>query len=219
MLIEPFQSLAELLPALGFLMLNVLIPGPNVLNTVGTSIGSDRLSGFYCALACGLGLFIWAVLALLGAAALFITFPGLTFGLTVIGALLLWYFSARYCSKALSKNDTALNSINTTKSLAFKRAFFIMITNPKVLTTWLAVISLFPIITQNTLNMTLFTFLSGFASFIGHAIYAFIFSSNTAKDVYQIIHKPINGIVGIGFFIYGAKLIYELFKQSISYLG
>jgi len=156
---------------------------------------------------------------LLGAAALFITFPGLKFGLTVIGALLLWYFSARYCSKALSKNDTALNSINTTKSLAFKRAFLIMITNPKVLTTWLAVISLFPIITQNTLNITLFTFLSGFASFIGHAIYAFIFSSNTAKVVYQIIHKPINGIVGIGFFIYGAKLIYELFKQSISYLG
>ena len=212
MLIVFFQSLAELLPALGFLMLNVLIPGPNVLNTVGTSIGSNRLSGFYCALACGLGLFIWAVLALLGASALFITFPVLRLGLTFIGAILLWYFAARYCSKALSKNDTSLNSINTTKSLAFKRAFLIMVTNPKVLTTWLAVISLFPIITQNTLNIALFTFLSGFASFIGHAIYAFIFSSDTARDVYQKIHKPINGIVGFGFFIYGAKLIYELFK-------
>ena len=62
---EFFQSLAGLLPALGFLMLNVLIPGPNVLNTVGTSIGSSRLSGVYCAVACGVGLFIWAIIALL----------------------------------------------------------------------------------------------------------------------------------------------------------
>ena len=60
---EFFQSLAELLPALGFLMLNVLIPGPNVLNTVGTSIGSSRLSGIYCAVACGVGLFVWALMA------------------------------------------------------------------------------------------------------------------------------------------------------------
>lgn len=207
---EFFQSLAGLLPALGFLMLNVLIPGPNVLNTVGTSIGSSRLSGVYCAVACGVGLFIWAIIALLGAGALFITFPFLKFGLTIFGVTLLWYFAAKYCSKALSKTASSLNALNMTKSGAFKHAFVIMVTNPKVLTTWLAVISLFPVIIQNTLNIITFALLSGLASFIGHATYAFIFSSHVAQNTYEKIHRLINGLVGVGFFIYGAKLIFEL---------
>ena len=49
---EYIALLTAFLPALGFLMLNVLIPGPNVLNTVATSIGSGRLAGIYCAYAC-----------------------------------------------------------------------------------------------------------------------------------------------------------------------
>ena len=207
---EFFQSLAELLPALGFLMLNVLIPGPNVLNTVGTSIGSSRLSSIYCAVACGVGLFVWALMALLGAAALFITFPVLKFGLTIFGATLLWYFATRYCSKAISKTISPLNAITIAEGSAFRRALIIMIANPKVLTTWLAVISLFPIIIQNTFNIVTFSLLSGLASFVGHAIYALIFSSGMARDMYQKIHRLINGLVGIGFYLYGAQLIYGL---------
>jgi threonine/homoserine/homoserine lactone efflux protein len=52
--------------------------------------------------------------------------------------------------------------------------------------------------------------LSGLASFVGHAIYALIFSSGMARDMYQKIHRLINGLVGIGFYLYGAQLIYGL---------
>ena len=207
---EYIELLTAFLPALGFLMLNVLIPGPNVLNTVATSIGSGRLAGIYCAYACGLGLLVWAITALSGAAMLFFTFPVLKLGLTLIGALLLWYFAIRYFSKAISKRDNTIDAIGIAKSLAFKRAFFIMITNPKVLTTFLALISLFPLVTQNFTNILLFSLLSSFASFAGHSVYAAMFSSNIAGEVYNRLYKSINFLVGFGFLIYGGKLFLDI---------
>ena len=207
---EYIALLNAFLPALGFLMLNVLIPGPNVLNTVATSIGSSRLVGIYCAYACGLGLLVWAIAALSGAAILFFTFPVLKLGLTLIGALLLWYFAIRYFSRAFSKRENKIDAIGMAKSLAFKRAFFIMITNPKVLTTFLAVISLFPIVTQNFTNILLFSFLSSFASFAGHSAYAVIFSSHVAAKAYNKLYKSINLLVGLGFLMYGGKLFLDI---------
>ena len=207
---EYIALLTAFLPALGFLMLNVLIPGPNVLNTVATSIGSSRLAGIYCAYACGLGLLIWAVAALSGAAILFLAFPVLKLGLTLIGALLLWYFAIRYFLKAISKRENPVDAIYMAKSLAFKRAFLIMITNPKVLTTFLAVISLFPIVAQNFTNILFFSLLSSFASFAGHSAYAVIFSSNIAANAYTKLYKSINLIVGLGFLIYGGKLFLDI---------
>ena len=75
----------DLLPALGFLMVNVFIPGPNVLNTIATAMGSGRQAGLACALACGLGLLLWAIAVLLGAAALFAAVPLIEAGFTTVG--------------------------------------------------------------------------------------------------------------------------------------
>lgn len=207
---EYITLLITLLPALGFLMLNVLIPGPNVLNTIATSIGTNRLAGIYCAYACGLGLLVWAVLALSGAAILFFAFPVLKLGLTIIGALLLWYFAMRYFSKVFSRREDKIDAIGVTNFVAFKRAFFIMITNPKVLTTFLAVISLFPIVTLNFTNILLFSLLSSFASFAGHSVYAIIFSSDVAVKAYSRLYNAINFLVGFGFLIYGGKLFLDI---------
>lgn len=209
-MIEYFYLLFAMSPALGFLMLNVLIPGPNVLNTVATSIGSSRIAGISCAYACGLGLLVWAIIALTGAALLFFTFPVLKLGLTLIGALLLWYFSFRYFSKVISKNDNSIEALETTNPQAFKRAFFIMITNPKVLTTWLAVISLFPIVVQSHIHIIIFSILAAIASFVGHSIYALIFSATLATRIYNRLYNIINFLVGFGFLIYGGKLFLDI---------
>ena len=48
----------DLLPALGFFLLNVFVPGPNVLNTIATSTGSGYRAGLACAVACGLGILL-----------------------------------------------------------------------------------------------------------------------------------------------------------------
>lgn len=197
----------DLLPALGFFLLNVFVPGPNVLNTIATSIGSGYRAGLACALACGLGILLWASAALFGAAAFFDAYPLANQSLIILGGSLLIYFAFRYLRKAFNPQSQLQSIQDQSFSLAFWQAFMVMITNPKVLTTWLAVISLFPIITLGLQNIFGFMVLSAAASFSGHAIFATFFSSKTAAAMYLLLYRPLNGLVGIGFFFYGINLL------------
>ena len=196
-----------LLPALGFFLLNVFVPGPNVLNTIATSTGSGYRAGLACALACGLGILLWASAALFGAAAFFETYPLANQSLIILGGSLLIYFAVRYLRKAFNPQSQLESIQDQSFSLAFWQAFVVMMTNPKVLTTWLAVISLFPAITLGLQNILGFILLSAVASFSGHAIFATFFSSKTAAAMYLLLYRPLNGLVGIGFFFYGIKLL------------
>ena len=201
------MTFVDLLPALGFFLLNVFVPGPNVLNTIATSTGSGYRAGLACALACGLGILLWASAALFGAAAFFETYPFATQSLIVLGGSLLIYFAVRYLRKAINPQSDLVSIHDQTFASAFWQAFVVMMTNPKVLTTWLAVISLFPIITDGVPNILEFILLSAAASFSGHALFASFFSSRTAAAIYLSLYRPLNGLVGIGFFFYGIKLL------------
>ena len=125
----------DLLPALGFFLLNVFVPGPNVLNTIATSTGSGYRAGLACALACGLGILLWASAALFGAAAFFETYPLANQSLIILGGSLLIYFAVRYLRKAFNPQSQLESIQDQSFSLAFWQAFVVMMTNPKVLTT------------------------------------------------------------------------------------
>ena len=197
----------DLLPALGFFLLNVFVPGPNVLNTIATATGSGHRAGLACALACGLGIFLWASAALFGAAAFFEKYPLANQSLIVLGGVLLLYFSVRYLRKALNPHSDLVSITDQSFASSFWQAFVVMMTNPKVLTTWLAVISLFPIITMGLSNILGFTLLSSLASFSGHALFAIFFSSKPAARIYLSLYRPVNAVVGVGFCLYGFKLL------------
>jgi len=203
-------SIIDFLPPLGFFVLNVFVPGPNVLNTIAISMGSGRSSGVACALACGLGLLISGLVALFGATLLFYKIPIIYTGLTVFGGVMLLYFAQRYIRKSLSPSAKLIALQDIDKNIAFQQAFLVVMSNPKVMTTWLAVISLFPFIASNAYNAFIFSTMAGMASFIGHFIFATVFSTSLASQIYMQLYKPINGIVGIGFVIYGMKLFLSL---------
>ena len=200
----------DLLPHLGFLLLNVFIPGPNVLNTIATAMGSGRRAGLACALACGLGLLCWAIGVLIGAAALFAAFPITKSVITALGGLLLQYFGVRYIRKALSHAIIIEAVENRPMSAAFWQAFLVMMTNPKVMTTWLAVISLFPVVARDAPHIATFSVMAGCLSFAGHALFATLFSSRAAGRIYMMLYRPINALVGVCFCLYGLKLLFEL---------
>jgi threonine/homoserine/homoserine lactone efflux protein len=191
------MSFINLLPALGFLILNVFVPGPNVLNTIATAIGSGYRTGLACAVACGVGILLWATAALFGAAVFFQQYPLANKSLVIIGGVLLLYFSFKYIKRSLNRNEELVSIQNQSYNSAFWQALLVM----------LAVISLFPIITDGLQNILSFIILSALASFLGHAIFATLFSSKAASIIYLSLYRPINGIVGIGFCFYGLKLL------------
>ena len=199
-------QLINLIPALGFFILNVFIPGPNVLNTIATSMGSGRSSGIACAFATCLGVFLTSLISLFGAAIILYKIPFIYKSLTVLGGLLLLYFSKRYIEKALSSSERLVALENINIKIAFRQAFLVLITNPKMMTTFLAVISLFPIVASNFKYVLIFSFMASISSFSGHFIFATIFSTDLASKIYMKLYRPINGLVGIGFIIYSLKL-------------
>lgn len=149
---EPLLLVAPLI----FFALNVLTPGPNVLNTIGTALGSGRAAAYGCAAACAIGVLGWAAAALLGAGALFAAVPELRDGLTALGALVLIYFAYRYLRRALGRSDAVQRIDGVTPRGAFSQALLVLATNPKALTTWIALLSIFPQISVSWVSMAAF---------------------------------------------------------------
>ena len=209
-MLDFYVFITILLPALGFFILNVFIPGPNVLNTIATSMGSGRASGIACAMATGLGVMLTSLVSLLGAAVIFYKIPLIYKSLTVIGGLLLIYFAKRYIQKALSSGEKLIALQDIDSKIAFRQAFLVLMSNPKMMTTYLAVISLFPIVASNFKYAILFSLMAGSTSFIGHLIFATVFSTRFASEIYMKLYRPINGLVGIVFILYSIKLFISL---------
>jgi amino acid exporter len=203
-------EIINILPPIGFFILNVFIPGPNVLNTIATSMGSGRTSGISCALATGLGVILTSSVSLFGAAIIFYKVPFIYQSLTIIGGILLIYFAIRYIKKALSSDEKLVALQNIDTKVAFRQAFLVLMSNPKMMTTYLAVISLFPIVASNFQYAIIFSLVAGATSFTGHFIFATIFSTHIASEVYMKLYRPINGLVGIVFIFYSTKLFISL---------
>ena len=79
-----------------------------------------------------------------------------------------------------------------------------------MLTTYLAIVSLFPIVAGNFQNALVFSLMAGISSFARHLIFATIFPTSIASKIYMILYKPINALVGIGFIFYALKLFSNL---------
>ena len=173
-------------------------------------MGSGRPSGVACAFATGLGVTLTSLASLLGAAIIFYKFPIIYKSLTVIGGLLLIYFAKRYIQKALTSGQKLIALQNIDSKVAFRQAFLVLMSNPKMITTYLAVISLFPVITSNIKYATFFSLIAGLSSFSGHFIFATIFSTRIASKIYMKLYRSINGLVGIGFIFYAIKLFLNL---------
>lgn len=201
------MSYTDLIAPLGFFAVNVLTPGPNVLNTIGVSLGSGRAAGYGCAAACGLGVTLWAAAALLGAGALFAAVPEARVGLTAFGAAVLLYFAYRYLRRALRPAEAVARIDGATPRAAFAQALLVLASNPKALTTWVALLTIFPAISASIGSMIAFGLGCATVAAVGHTVYATVFSTRQAARLYAKAIRPVNGAVGIGFTAYAIKLL------------
>lgn len=198
----------------GFLALNILTPGPNVLNTVTLAIGSGRRAGLGAALGTGAGFAVWSVGAMLGLAALLAAAPRARLGLSLLAAGLLVWFALRHLAAAragfAARRRGAPASPPGRAGLGpgagFARAVGVLMTNPKALTTWLAVAGLFPVTQAGPGDLALFCLgCAGLGAGI-HAIYALVFSTAPAARAWLRAAPALNLGVGLFFLGFAARL-------------
>nr|WP_246413582.1 LysE family translocator [Rubricella aquisinus] len=203
------MPLAEFIAVWVFFGINILSPGPNVLNTIGTAMGSGRRAGLACAIAVGPGVAIWSLATVLGVAALFRVVPWAETLLTGIGAALLIWFATRFFKRARARV-----SVDATKGMSARRAFLgslaILATNPKAMTTWLVILSVFPVDRATPGDMALLVVGSSILAVTGHVFYALMFSTRPAARIYARWAPVVNAGVGVFFLFVAAKLIRDL---------
>ena len=203
--------LSEFLAVWAILAVNILSPGPNVLNTMTTAMGSGRAAGLASALGVGLGIGIWCLGMTLGMAAVFRVFPQLRIMLTALGICLLLWFALRYLRNAWAgwRGTGAVLKGRTGLSFgsSFLRSLSVNALNPKALTTWVAILSLFPVGHAGWGDILLLWAGTASLAFTIHAGYAVVFSTAAAQRLFLRAAPAVNAGVGLFFIAFALKLL------------
>lgn len=201
----------EFLTVWAILAVNILSPGPNVLNTITTAMGSGRAAGIASALGVGLGIGIWCLGMTLGMAAVFRTFPATRIALTVLGIGLLLWFASRYLRNAWTGRRGAGAAFAGRAGLSFRASFLRSLSvnalNPKALTTWVAILTLFPVARAGAGDVLLLWAGTACLAFTIHTGYALAFSTDPAARFYLNAAPAVNAGVGIFFVAFALKLL------------
>lgn len=172
-----------------FLAANIASPGPNVLTTIALAIGSGRAAGFGSAAGVGLGIGLWCLSMTLGVATVLTALPGATLGLTLTAIGLLSWFAWRYAKAALA-GFRGRGTARPTRSdgagfvTGFRRSLAVNALNPKALTSWLAVLAMFPTARATPADIALLCAGACALSFSLHAAYTLAFSTPAVLRAY-----------------------------------
>ncbi len=192
---------------------NVLAPGPNVFTTIATALGSGRRVALAIPPAVFLGVLIWASAAVLGAAVVFRQVPALEPTLRAVGGLLLLWFASRYLRRAWRWEASGVKPREISPRAAFGLALGVLATNPKALTTWLVLLSIFPAGTASPAAIAVMILGAATIAALGHLFYALAFSTRHAAAIYARIGRWITGGVGLFFMGLGLLLLAEVARS------
>lgn len=201
------------------LALNILSPGPNVLNTITTAMGSGRPAGMASAAGVGLGIGAWCLSMSLGMAALFAVVPYAEETLTLIASGLLVWFAAKYLRAGyhgLAGRDLSLRGVSGLGvKQSFLRSLAVNATNPKALTTWIAILGIFPTAEAGGADIALLTAGACCLSLSIHAVYAALFSTRRAAGFYLRAAPAVNLAVGVFFAGFAVRLVAPLAARAL----
>lgn len=176
-----------------FLAANIASPGPNVLNTIALAMGSGRAAGFGSAAGVGLGIGLWCLSMTLGVASLLALIPAATLALTGVAAALLLWFAWRYARTAAHgfrqraksmPQDLDAGRDGAGFASGFRRSLAVNALNPKALTSWLAVLAIFPTTRATGADIALLCAGACTLSFGLHSAYTLAFSTPAALRAY-----------------------------------
>ena len=196
--------LSEFLGVWAFLGVNIASPGPNVINTITTAMHGGRSAGMASAAGVALGIGLWCLAMSFGVAAVFALWPPAQGLLTLLAMLLLCGFSWRYLAAAVAgfrgqRSGVARRAPMAGLRASFLRSLGVNVMNPKALTSWLAVLSLFPVARAGRADIAVLCLGAMAMSFSIHTAYATLFSTEAALRFYQRRGWVLSGVSGVFF--------------------
>src|SRR5690606_27926959 len=113
-------------------------PGPNMFAVIAVALGRGRRPSLFVVAGIASGTLVWAGLTALGLGAVFAAMPSLLTVLKFVGGAYLCVMGYRGLRAALGGSEAALRRETRPLSAlaAWRRGFFVVMTNPKALLMW-----------------------------------------------------------------------------------
>lgn len=198
-----------LLSYLAFI-LAVASPGPNVLAVMGTSMGVGRTSGIALAMGIAFGSLTWGLLSVLGLSIILSTYAMALYIIKILGGIYLLYLAYQAVKSAASRHDITAHTLAGRKRTPIGyavRGYIIMMTNPKAVIAWVAIMSL-GLKPDAPIWVGLLIVSGAFIiSIAAHLLYAVAFSTPLMVRIYTKARRSIQACFGTFFAFAGIKLL------------
>ncbi|MHA6690037.1 LysE family translocator [Devosia sp. A449] len=184
-------------------------PGPNMFAVIAVALGRGRRLSLLVVAGIASGTLVWAAMTALGLGALFAAVPALLTLLKFVGGAYLCVMGYRGLRAALRGSDAALKRETRPLSelAAWRRGFFVVMTNPKALLMWMAIATFLFGSGLGGGEVLLFGPIAATSSILIYGTYGILFSSGPASRGYARFWRWIEAAFGTAFGALGLTLI------------
>lgn len=203
--------------ALVAVVLAQIAPGPNLLAVAGTALAEGRAAALMVALGVATAIFMWVTMAALGLAAALSFYPMLLTGLKLVGGGYLCFLALKAlvgvwrggAGPEIARSGTNVSSPCT----AWRRGFFVNITNPKSGLMWGAVTSYMFGSGLSGVEVLGFAPIGFLTALTIYGTYGALFSTGLVRRAYVRFWRWIEAMFGLAFGALGGALLSEGVKD------
>jgi threonine/homoserine/homoserine lactone efflux protein len=200
------DAIATLVPIFAVFIPALILPGPDFVGVVRSSLTRGTTAGLLTTLGVTIGLGMYATLSLLGLSAVLVKYQWLTWVVRVLGGAYLVYLGIRLLrAKPVKTDATAAQGPLRGNALLF--GFFVTLTNPKAIVLFASVFA--TAVTASTPHwlMALMIALVMASALIWYSIVSLFMSSAPVMRRFQNARHWIERIAGASFILIGGRII------------
>ena len=192
--------------------MGAISPGPSLAIVIRNTISGGRIQGVMTGLGHGLGLSIYALIAVMGLSSLILNNHKIFNTLQLVGALMLMWFG--YVMIA-SKTKTNIKPDKKNYSRGFYEGFMIAFLNPKILVYFVAVFSQFINPNLENIDRIIMAIIAGVIDTTWYVTVAIIFA--TTSFIESIYEKKvyIDRVIGIVLIVLALLLILKTIDYNV----
>jgi threonine efflux protein len=195
-----------LVPVFAVFIPALLLPGPDFVAVVRSSMTRGTTSGLLTTIGVSAGLAFYSTLSLLGLSAVLVEYQWLTWVVRVLGGVYLIYLGIRLLrSKPATIDDAAARGPVRGSALVF--GFLVTLTNPKAIVLFASVFATAVTASTPTWLMALMIGLVVASSLVWYSIVSLFMSSAPVMRRFEHARHWIERVAGASFVLIGGRII------------
>ena len=192
--------------------MGAISPGPSLAIVIRNTISGGRIQGVMTGLGHGLGLSIYALIAVMGISSLILNNHKVFNTLQLAGALMLLWFGYVMIT---SKTENSIKSEKKNYSRGFNEGFMIAFLNPKILVYFVAVFSQFINPNLENVERIIMVIIAGVIDTTWYVTVATIFATTSFIENINEKKVYIDRVIGIILIVLALFLIFKTIDYNV----